>query len=65
MSDVFAAALLIDEARLNLEAGDRRKALVAGLFISDRLDPPARRGILPGESLAHRHFEDLVAYRPV
>jgi len=65
MSDVFAAALLIDEARLNLEAGDRRKAIVAGLFIADRLAPPARRGILPGESLAHRHFEDLVAYRPV
>ncbi len=64
MSDVFAAALLIDEARLNLEAGDRRKAVVAGLFISDRLAPPERRGILPGESLAHRHFEDLVEYRP-
>ena len=63
MSDVFAAALLLDAARLDLEAGSRRKAVVAGWFVKDRLARPARRGILPGENLAQRHFEDLVHYR--
>lgn len=65
LSEVFAAALLLKEAGPLLKGGDARKALVARLFIEERIAPPKRRGILPQRDWPHRHFEALVGYRPV
>ncbi len=65
MADSLAAALLLEEATIGHAAGDRRKALVARLFIEQRLEPPTRRGILPDQDWAQRHFEALVGYEPV
>ncbi len=65
MADTLAAALLVEEATIGQAAGDRRKALVARLFIEQRLAPPARRVILADEVWMVRHFEQLVGYEPV
>ncbi len=66
MSETMAAALLIEQAARALkETGDRRKALIARLFVERRLAPPERHGILPDQDWAHRHFDDLVHYRAI
>lgn len=66
MADTLAAALLLEQASTALSRdGDRRKAIVARLFIEKRFAPPARRGILPGQDWAQRHFDDLVHYRAI
>lgn len=62
MSDVLAAALLLDEARKGLDRGDTRKLLVLRLFLEWHLDPPPRRGIEPGRDWVQTHFDALVAY---
>jgi hypothetical protein len=59
MADVLAAALLFEEARAGLVAGDARKALIARLFVRQRLRPPARRGILPGGERTRARFDAL------
>jgi len=65
MADILAAALLVEEAAEGLARGDARKALVARLFVEDRLAPPARRGIGPGRDWVSRHFDALVGGVPV
>jgi alkylation response protein AidB-like acyl-CoA dehydrogenase len=62
MADILGATLLLEEARAALDRGDERKALVARFFIEARLDPPARRGILPGQDWMHRRFHEIAAY---
>lgn len=66
MADTLAAALLVEQAAAGLAAdGDRRKAIIARLFIERRFAHPKRRGILPGQDWAQRHFDDLIHYRRV
>ncbi len=65
MADTLAAALLLEEANDALGRQDHRKALVTRLFIEERLRPPARRGILPGQDWAQREFDRLVDYQPI
>ncbi len=65
MADTLAAALLVEEATIGQAAGDRRTALVARLFIEQRLAPPARRGIRADQDWTERHFAQLVGYEPV
>lgn len=65
MADLLAATLLLEEAAADLAQGDGRKAIVARLFVEERLESPQRRGILPGRGWAERHFADLVGYREI
>ena len=65
MSDVLAAALLLDEAQKGLAGGDARKSLVLRLFLERHLEPPARRGIGPGGDWVQAHFDALVHSRPI
>lgn len=65
MADLLAAALLLEEATADFTAGDGRKALVARLFVEDRLAHAPRRGILPGRDWTSRYFADLVGYRRI
>ncbi|MFQ5533730.1 MAG: acyl-CoA dehydrogenase family protein [Sphingomonadales bacterium] len=66
MADTLAAAFLIERAVERLEtAGDRRKAIVARLFVERQFARPDRRGILPGQDWAQRHFDDLIHYRAI
>lgn len=65
MADCLAAGLLLEEASLSLAVGDGRKALVARLFVEQRLAAPARRGIQPGRDWVERKFPALVGYAPV
>ncbi len=65
MADTLAVGLLLEEVREAHAAGDGRKALVARLFIECHFEPPARRGIQPGQDWAQRHFAALVGYDPV
>ena len=66
MSETLAAALLVEQAADAFDnSGDRRKALIARLFLERRLAPPCRYGIIPGQNWAHRHFDDLVHYRAI
>lgn len=65
MSDVLAAALLMEEAQAGLEVGDARKSLVLRLFIDRHLSPPDRRGISSGRAWTDEHFEELVRYQPI
>ena len=65
LADTLCAALLLEEATRDLEHGDRRKAIVARLYLDLRLTPPPRRGIVPEDSLAEQHFPALVGYEPV
>jgi hypothetical protein len=59
MSEVFAAALLTEAAGLELQHGHSRKALVARLFIEERLVTPERRGISEQEHPALRCFDQI------
>ncbi len=66
MADALAGALLLEEASEAWNRGDGRKALVARMFVESRLAAPLpRRGILPGQDWAQRHFEALVGYEPI
>ncbi len=65
LADLLAATLLLEEATADFALGDGRKALVARLFIEERLARLPRRGILPGRDWTSRHFADLVGYRPI
>jgi alkylation response protein AidB-like acyl-CoA dehydrogenase len=65
MADVLAAVLLFEEARRDLAADDGRKALVARLFVEQRLRPPARRGIGPDRDWAQNRFDALVDCEPI
>jgi len=65
MADLFAAALLLEEAGATAADGDYRKAVVARLFVAQRLRPPPGRGIVAGASLVERHFAALAHGGPV
>ena len=65
MADLFAAALLLEEAGAHAADGDYRKAIVARLFVAQRLQPPPGRGIVAGASLVERHFGALAHGAPV
>ncbi len=65
MADTLAAALLVEEAALGHAAGDGRKAIIARLFVEQRLAPPANRGLGQDRAWAHDHFEALIACRPI
>src|SRR5262249_4759309 len=65
MADLLAAALLLEEAAATAADGDWRKAIVARLFVAERLRPPRRRGIIAGISLVERHFGALAHGAPV
>lgn len=65
MSDVFAAALLLEEARDGLDRGDARKAIVLRLFMERHLDPPPRRGIGQDRGWMEAHLDDLARDRAI
>jgi hypothetical protein len=65
MADTLAAALLVEEAALGHAAGDGRKAIIARLFIEQRLAPPANRGLGKDRAWAHDHFDALIACEPI
>ena len=61
----LGAALLADEAAYSHRLGDARKSILAATYMAKHCAPPPRRGIVPDEDPAHRHFEALVGYEPV
>ncbi|MFB6354534.1 MAG: acyl-CoA dehydrogenase family protein [Halobacteriales archaeon] len=63
--DVYTAALLLDEARRDLEDGDGRTALVARRFVDDALRDRPARGVASGERLADEWFDAIARYAPV
>jgi acyl-CoA dehydrogenase len=65
MADLLAAALLLEEAGWTAAEGDYRTAVVARLYVANRLQPSPRRGIVPGPSLIERHFKGLVHGTPI
>ncbi|NKE34562.1 acyl-CoA dehydrogenase [Natronococcus sp. JC468] len=60
--DVFTAALLLEEARAELEAGDGRLALVARRFVANELETPDARGITDGDRFALEAFDPIVRH---
>jgi alkylation response protein AidB-like acyl-CoA dehydrogenase len=65
LADTLAAALLVEEAAHGHKVGDGRKAIVARLFIEQRLAPPAGRGLGQDRAWAHDHFDALIDVAPV
>src|SRR5208337_3269725 len=63
LADVASAALLLEEAELELkQSGSARKALVAHLFTEAHLRSPAARGILSTDRIVLDFFEPLSRY---
>jgi len=65
MAETLAAALLLDNATTRLAEDDSRKAIVARLYIEQRLAPPAQRGIVDGGHWGCRYFDPLIGYEPI
>jgi hypothetical protein len=65
MSDVMAAALLLEQATAGRARGDARKDLVLKLFVQATLDRPAHRGIGPATEWTGAVFEPLVRGEPI
>jgi alkylation response protein AidB-like acyl-CoA dehydrogenase len=65
LADLLAAALLLEEAAATAAEGDWRKAVLARLFVAERLRPPPGRGLVAGASLVERHFAALAHGGPV
>ena len=63
MARTLAAALLVEEAAADWQAGDARKAVVARLFAARSLAAPGPPE--PGESEGERFFAPLAAHRPI
>jgi alkylation response protein AidB-like acyl-CoA dehydrogenase len=63
MGDVYTGALLVEQAEWELrEFGDRRKSIIAEMFVRKTLDEQSPlRGIDASHDLALEHFEMLVA----
>lgn len=59
MADVLAAGLLLEQAGLDLAAGNGRAALVAKLFVEARLAPLPKRGIVAGRDWTSTLFAAL------
>jgi len=60
MADILAAALLLEEAAVELLDGRERKSLLARLFIETHFSA-APRGTLPDRDWLYRRFGELVA----
>ena len=65
MAETLAAALLLGTASDDYAAGDARKAIVARLFVEQRLMTPLRRGIAEGAHWSSLYFEALVGYEAI
>ena len=65
LAEVLAAALLLQEAAAGLAAGDARKAVVARLFVQDRLAPKGSTIIDDAEQWHQPYFEALIGYEPI
>ncbi|MFZ0886987.1 MAG: acyl-CoA dehydrogenase family protein, partial [Candidatus Binataceae bacterium] len=66
LADVASAALLLEEAELELkQSGSARKALVAHLFTEAHLRSQAARGILSTDRIVLDFFEPLTRYGDV
>ncbi|WP_247003310.1 acyl-CoA dehydrogenase family protein [Halosolutus gelatinilyticus] len=63
--DVFTAALLLDEAQAELEAGNGRLALIARRFIQTELADREARGITSGDRFVLEAFDSIVRHAPV
>lgn len=62
---MFTAALLLEEARADLEDGDGRTALVAQRFVATELEEREARGITGGDRFVLEAFEPIVRYAPI
>jgi hypothetical protein len=62
MADVYTGALLVEQAEWELqEFGDRRKSIIAEMFVRRQLDDQSPlRGIDAPRDLALDHFDELV-----
>ena len=58
LADILAAALLLDEARASLAAGEERKSLIARLFIESHFIAEPR-GSFPERDWLYRQFKEL------
>ena len=65
LADVLGASLLLEEAAAGLAAGDARKAVIARLFVHDRLAPKAASIIDDSERWVQPYFEALIGYEPI
>ncbi|MCH8188373.1 MAG: hypothetical protein IIB66_06695, partial [Proteobacteria bacterium] len=65
LADVLGASLLLEEAAAGLAAGDARKAVIARLFVHDRLTPKAASIIDDSERWVQPYFEALIGYEPI
>lgn len=65
MADTLAAALLAEQAALDLADGNGRLALIARLFVEARLTPLPHRGIVAGRGWVSTVFAPLVYDAPV
>ena len=63
LADTLSAALLLEEAAGDLEAGDRRKALIAERFARSRFG--GRPTIDAAEDPAHSVFDPIIAYASI
>jgi alkylation response protein AidB-like acyl-CoA dehydrogenase len=63
--DVFAGALLLEEAQAELEDGNGRLALVANRFVDRELRDRDARAITSGDRFPLEHFDAVVRYDPV
>jgi len=63
--DVFTAALLLDQAQSQLEAGNGRTALVARRFVERELADSEARGITDGDRFAIEYFGPIVHFEPI
>ncbi|ELY97852.1 acyl-CoA dehydrogenase family protein [Natrialba asiatica] len=63
--DVFTAALLLENAQRELEAGNGRPALVAQRFVSTELEAREARGITSGDRFALEAYDPIVRYEPI
>jgi len=64
-ADTLSAALLLEEAVVDIDGGDARKAIVVRRFIVHRLRPESPRGLAPIDDPAQRHFDAIIRYETV
>jgi len=58
MADILAAALLLEEAAVELSEGNERKSLIARLFVETHFST-APRGVLPDRDWLYRRFAEF------
>ncbi|ELY88385.1 acyl-CoA dehydrogenase family protein [Natrialba taiwanensis] len=63
--DVFTAALFLENAQRELEAGNGRPALVAQRFVSTELEAREARGITSGDRFALEAYDPIVRYESI